>query len=56
MKTKMMTINRRGAAMNIPLDERENKRLRELLQKAVRKETAPAGLREKIRQMIRETS
>jgi len=35
-------------------EERENKRLRDLLQKAVNKEKAPESLREKIAQMIRE--
>lgn len=32
---------------------RENRRLRELLQKAVNKEEAPPGWRERIRRMIR---
>jgi hypothetical protein len=54
MKTKMTTISRHAAAIKNPLDERENKRLRELLQKAVRQEKVPASLREKIRRMIRE--
>lgn len=48
-----MTINR-SDAMKIPFDERENKRLRELLQKAVNREKAPDNLRERIRRMIRE--
>lgn len=48
-----MTINKNGA-VKISDGERENKRLRELLQKAVNKEKAPESLREKIRKMIRE--
>ncbi len=35
-------------------EERENKLLRDLLQKAVNREKAPASLREKIAKMIRE--
>jgi hypothetical protein len=35
-------------------EERENKRLRERLQKAVNQEKAPENLREKIRKMIRQ--
>ena len=35
-------------------EERENKRLREILQKAVNKEKAPESLRERIAKMIRE--
>ncbi len=34
-------------------EERENKRLREILQKAVNREKAPESLREKIAKMIR---
>ena len=49
----MMTINGNGAP-RIPDAESENKRLRELLQKAVNKEKAPESLRDKIRKMIRE--
>jgi hypothetical protein len=36
------------------IDERENERLRRMLQKAVRKEKAPESLRERIGKMIRE--
>lgn len=35
-------------------EERENKRLRDVLQKAVNAENAPMDLREKISRMIRE--
>ena len=35
-------------------EERENKRLRDALQKAVRRDKAPTSLRERIRRMIRE--
>ena len=35
-------------------EERENRRLRELLQRAVNRENAPESLREKLRKMIRE--
>ena len=35
-------------------EERENKRLRELLKKTVNKEKAPESLRERIAKMIRE--
>jgi len=49
-----MTINRNGK-VRIRLDERDApERLRELLQKAVKKEKAPESLRERIRRMIRE--
>jgi hypothetical protein len=50
---KMMTINRHGT-IKISDAESENRRLRELLQKAVNKEKAPESLREKLRKMIRE--
>ena len=43
-----------NGAMKISDEERENRHLRELLQKAVDKEKAPESLREKIRRMIRE--
>jgi len=48
-----MRNNQAGIIKNSD-EERENKRLRELLQKAVNKEKAPESLREKIRRMIRE--
>lgn len=48
-KTKKMTTN--GKISN---DERENKRLREVLQKAVNAEKAPEILCERIRRMVRE--
>ena len=48
-----MMTNGNGTT-KISNDERENRRLREMLQKAVRKEKAPESLREKIRKMIRE--
>ena len=50
MRAKQMT----NETLKISDEERENKRLRELLQKAVNKEKAPESLREKIRKMIRE--
>lgn len=53
VKTEMKTINENGA-MKPAFDERENRRLRAALQKAVRKEKAPESLRERIRRMIRE--
>lgn len=48
-----MNMNGNGA-LQISGEERETKRLRELLQKAVNKEKAPESLRDKIRKMIRE--
>lgn len=53
MRTKKMMTNENGKIM-ISDEERENKRLRELLQKAVNQEKAPQNLREKIRKMIRQ--
>ena len=50
MRAKQMTND----TLKISDEERENKRLRELLQKAVNKEKAPESLREKLRKMIRE--
>jgi hypothetical protein len=50
---KMMTIKPNGT-VKISDAELENKRLRELLQKAVNREKAPESLREKLRKMIRE--
>ena len=51
MRAKKMKQN---GTMKISDEERENRRLRELLQKAVNKEKAPESLREKLRRMIRE--
>jgi len=53
MRAKQMTKNENGA-IKIEDAESENRRLREILQKAVNKEKAPESLREKIRKMIRE--
>lgn len=53
MKRKKMMTNENGT-IKISDEERENKRLRELLQKTVNKEKAPESLHEKIRKMIRE--
>jgi hypothetical protein len=53
MREKQMKHNENGA-IKISDEERENKRLREILQKAVNKEKAPESLREKLRKMIRE--
>jgi hypothetical protein len=53
MKAKQMKHNGNGTA-GISAEDRENRRLRELLQKAVNKEKAPESLREKLRKMIRE--
>ena len=53
MRAKKMKHNRNGTT-KISDEESENRRLRELLQKAVNKENAPESLREKIRKMIRE--
>lgn len=53
MKAKKMNHNSDGT-MKISGEERENKRLREILQKAVNQEKAPESLREKIRRHIRE--
>ena len=50
MRAKQMTND----TLKISDEERENRRLRELLQKAVNKEKAPESLREKLRKMIRE--
>jgi len=52
MRAKKMMTNENGK-IKISDEERENKRLRELLQKAVNQEKAPEELREKIRKMIR---
>jgi hypothetical protein len=48
----MMT--KQNGKIKISDEKRENKRLRELLQKAVNQEKAPEGLREKIQKMIRQ--
>ena len=48
-----MKMNVNGA-QKISNEERENRRLREVLQKAVNREKAPETLREKIRRMIGE--
>jgi hypothetical protein len=53
METKKMMTNENGK-IKISAEERENKRLRELLQKAVNQEKAPESLREKIGKMIRQ--
>ena len=53
MRAKKMTQNG-NRHLKISDEERENRRLRELLQKAVNKEKAPESLREKLRKMIRE--
>lgn len=58
MKEKKMTINEPNTTEISSAakagEEKENRRLRELLQKAVGEEPAPAALREKIRRLIRE--
>ena len=54
MKAKKMITNNRNGTVKIPDAESENRRLRELLQKAVNKEKASESLRDKIRKMIRE--
>ena len=48
-----MMTNKNGTIKNED-EERENKRLRELLKKAVNKEKAPESLRGRIAKMIRE--
>jgi hypothetical protein len=53
MRAKQMKLNGNGR-LKISDEETENRRLRELLQKAVNKEKAPESLREKLRKMIRE--
>lgn len=53
MREKQMKHNRNGAIKSSN-ETSADKRLRELLQKAVNKEKAPESLREKIRRMIRE--
>ena len=53
MKVKKMMTNKNGTIKNED-EERENKRLRELLKKAVNKEKAPESLRQRIAKMIRE--
>jgi hypothetical protein len=53
MREKQMRHNGNGTT-TISGEERENRRLRELLQKAVNKEKAPESLREKLRKMIRQ--
>jgi hypothetical protein len=50
MRAKQM----KNDTIKISDKERENRRLRKLLQIAVNREKAPEGLREKIRKMIRE--
>ncbi len=52
MKDKKIMING-NRTIKISDEERENKRLRDLLQKAVNKEKAPESLRERIAKMIR---
>lgn len=52
-KDKKDMLNGNGKA-KLADDERENRRLKEVLQKAVNKEDAPESLRERIRKMIRE--
>ncbi|MEP6901220.1 MAG: hypothetical protein ABJA66_05690 [Actinomycetota bacterium] len=52
MKDKKMMNNGNGTT-KISDEERENKRLREALQKAVNQEKAPESLRERIAKMIR---
>lgn len=53
MRAKKMKHNGNGA-IKIADETGENRRLREILQKAVNQEKAPESLREKIRRMIRE--
>jgi len=53
MRVKKMKHNGNGTTQ-ISDKERENRRLREILQNAVNKEKAPESLREKLRQLIRE--
>jgi len=53
VKDKKTMRNENETAENLH-EERENRKLRDLLQKAVNKEKAPESLREKIAQMIRE--
>lgn len=54
MKTKTITVKTRAEAMKSAFDERQNRRLRAALRKAVNRESAPESLREKISRMIRE--
>ena len=53
MRAKKMNMNGNDA-LKLADEERDNKRLRELLQSAVNKEKAPESLRDRIRKMIRE--
>ncbi len=53
MKVKKMMTNKNKPLKNSDQD-RENKLLREILQKAVNKEKAPESLRERIAKMIRQ--
>ncbi len=53
MKVKKMMTNG-NETIKMPAEERADKRLRDILQKAVNQEKAPESLREKIRKMIRE--
>lgn len=53
MKDKKM-MSKENETIKTSNEERENKRLRELLQKAVNREKAPASLRARIAKMIRE--
>jgi hypothetical protein len=53
MKDKKM-MNKEHETIKTSNEERENKRLRDLLQKAVNKEKAPESLRERIAKMIRQ--
>jgi hypothetical protein len=52
MKDKK-TMTNKNETVKISDEERENLRLREILQKAVNKEKAPESLRERIAKMIR---
>ena len=47
-------MTNKNGTIKISDEEHENKRLRDLLQKAVNKEKAPENLRERIRKMIRQ--
>lgn len=51
-ETEMNDKNRNGHLQNP--EDKENVRLKRLLQKAVKNDSAPDSLREKIRRMIRE--
>lgn len=51
---KIMTNGNGNGNHKNELEEQENKKLKRFLQKAVKAETAPDSLREKISKMIRE--